>query len=51
MRRILTHEETRRGVRLDKRPGRNKDGMIALLTAVDRMEQKPSEPMRLLGWI
>lgn len=43
--------DTRRGVRLDKRPGCNNDGMIALLCAVDRAEQPQPVPARLLGWL
>lgn len=42
--------DTRRGVRVDKRPGQNNDAMIALLMAVDRMEHKPA-PARLLAWL
>jgi len=43
--------DTRRGVRIDKREGRNNDGLVALLVAVSRMEVKPPEPVRLLGWL
>lgn len=41
--------DTRRGVRIDKRPGCNNDGMIALLCAIDRAEQ-PQHPAMFLGW-
>jgi hypothetical protein len=43
--------DTRRGLRIDKREGRNNDALVALLMAVSRMEVKPPEPARLLGWI
>lgn len=42
--------DTRRGVRLDKRPGQKNDGMIALLLAVDRAEQ-PEHAATLLGFV
>jgi len=42
-------KDTRRGVRIDKQPGRNNDGLIALLMAVDRAEQ-PVYPTTFLGW-
>ncbi len=43
--------DTRRGLRIDKRPGHNNDGLVALLMAVSRMEVKPPEPVKLLGWV
>ena len=43
--------DTRRGLRIDKRPGHNNDALIALLMAVSRMEVKPPEPVKLLGWV
>ena len=42
--------DTRRGPRLDKRHGRNNDGLVAAMMAIDRLEHKPPE-MRFLGWI
>ncbi len=42
--------DTRRGPRLDKRHGRNNDGLVAAMMAIDRLEHKPLE-MRFLGWI
>ena len=42
--------DTRRGPRLDKRAGRNNDGMVALLMALERLEHRPHE-IKLLGWI
>jgi len=41
--------DTRHGVRLDKRPGHNNDGAIALLMAVDRAEQPVYAP-KFLGF-
>lgn len=43
--------DTRRGLRIDKRPGHNNDGLVALLMAVARMEVKQPAGARLLGWI
>lgn len=42
--------ETRRGGRIDKAKGRNNDGVVALLMALDRAEHKPV-PARLPGWL
>jgi len=42
--------DTRRGVRVDKRPGQNNDGVVALFMALDRIEQKAVAPTRFLGW-
>ena len=41
--------DTRRGVRIDKRPGHNNDGVVALLMAVDRAEQPVFKPV-FVGW-
>jgi len=41
--------DTRRGVRIDKRPGHANDGIIALLMAVDRAEQ-PTHAPKFVGW-
>jgi len=42
--------DTRRGPRIDKRPGDNNDGMVALVMALDRLEHRPPE-VKLVGWI
>lgn len=42
--------DTRRGIRIDKRPGQNNDGAIALLMAVTRMEVKAPE-VKFHGWL
>jgi hypothetical protein len=42
--------DTRRGARIDKRKDRNNDGLVALLMAVDRAEQKP-KPVKFLGFV
>ena len=42
--------DTRRGARIDRRPGHNNDAIIALLMAVDRMDHKPAR-VTLVGWI
>jgi len=43
--------ETRRGVRVDKPPGPNNDGVVALLMALDRIEQNAAAPTRVIGWV
>lgn len=43
--------DTRRGLRIDKRPGHNNHSLVALLMAVARMEVKQPAGARLLGWI
>ncbi len=35
--------DTRRGPRLDKRKGRNNDGIVGVLMALDRLEHQPAE--------
>ena len=42
--------DTRRGPRLDKRKGRNNDGLVALLMALDRVEHVPDE-VKVLAWL
>lgn len=42
--------DTRRGVRIDKRPGANNDGAIALAIAVSRSEHRQPVP-KLVGWV
>jgi phage terminase large subunit-like protein len=42
--------DTRRGPRLDKRKGRNNDGVVALLMAWDRQQNVP-EPVKVLAWV
>ncbi len=42
--------DTRRGPRIDKRPGHNIGGSMAVTMAWDRHEHKPAE-VKLLGWI
>jgi len=43
--------DTRRGVRVDKPPGPNNDGVVALLMALDRIEQNAAAPTRVIGWV
>lgn len=42
--------DTRRGPRLDKRHGRNNDGLVGLVMALDRLEHQPPQ-VKLIGWI
>lgn len=39
-----------RSASVDKRPGHNNNGLIALLMALDRAEHKPA-PVKILGWL
>lgn len=43
--------DTRRGIRIDKRPGHNHDSVVALLMCIARWEAKQPAPVRLVGWI
>lgn len=42
--------DTRRGVRVDKRPNQNNDGVVALLMAIERAEHRPAS-VELFGFV